>query len=510
MTFNSFYLKPTLLVILLFAFLAFNSCKKTEKQNPKLSFQSEISVEEGTDVQQFAVLSLQLSNDYDQDVTVLYQTSDGTAKAGEDYEAITDGKLVFTPGETSKEVKIALKNDDVYESDETFSLIVTKVTNANLVTSQCLLTILNDDLSVPELVLPNRMRFVESATTVTTKLTIKLSSATTVPVQVKWSTLEGSAKAGTDFVASTNNSLTFNPGEIQKQIQIELIDNAIFEMDKAFFLHFSDIENATFVPNDILVIISDNDIYTPEASPDGPITPDNYPNFELVWSDEFSGTEINTNNWGYDIGAGGWGNNELQTYTNASTNSFVADGKLNIIATKQYNNYRSARLLSKDKKIFTYGRIDFRAKLPIGQGIWPALWMLGNNISQVSWPRCGEIDIMEYLGHEPKTTHGTLHYNNSGHRYQGDSYNLPGAQNFNDNFHIFSLVWSEYGLKWYVDYNLFFELTDDEVAFEAFRLPQFFIMNVAVGGNWPGYPDETTVFPQTMQVDYVRVFKPVE
>lgn len=510
MDLNYLYAKPTLLLLLLFVFLAFNSCKKTEKEIPKLSLPSELSVEEGTEIQQFAIITLQLGNDYDQDVYVWYQTSDGTAKAGEDYEAITDGQLVFIPGETSKEVKIAIINDDIYESDETFSFLVTKVTNANLINSQCQITILNDDILVPELVLPNRMRFVENATSATTKITLKLSAPTTVPVQLQWSTLEGSAKAGTDFVASTNNNLTFNTGETQKQIQIELIDNDIFEMDKAFFLHFSDIQNATFVPNDVLIIISDNDIYTPEASPDGPITPDNYPNFELVWSDEFSGTEINTNNWGYDIGAGGWGNNELQTYTNSSTNSFVADGKLNIIATKLYNNYRSARLLSKDKNTFTYGRIDFRAKMPIGKGIWPALWMLGNNISQVSWPRCGEIDIMEYLGHEPKTTHGTLHYNNSGHRYKGDSYNLTGAENFNDNFHVFSIVWSEYGIKWYVDYNLFFELKDDEVNFEAFRLPQFFIMNVAVGGNWPGYPDATTVFPQTMQVDYVRVFKPIE
>ena len=244
-------------------------------------------------------------------------------------------------------------------------------------------------------------------------------------------------------------------------------------------------------------------------------------NYQLVWEDNFTGPagqSPDATKWTYDIGIGpgndGWGNQELQYYTDRPEN-VALDGAGNLAITARSESYAgraftSARINTKGIFSQAYGRFEARIKMPWGPGIWPAFWMLGDNIDEVSWPQCGEIDIMEYLGHEPKTTHGTLHYNNSGHRYQGDSYNLPGAQNFNDNFHIFSLVWSEYGLKWYVDYNLFFELTDDEVAFEAFRLLQFFIMNVAVGGNWPGYPDETTVFPQTMQVDYVRVFKPVE
>jgi len=122
-------------------------------------------------------------------------------------------------------------------------------------------------------------------------------------------------------------------------------------------------------------------------------------------------------------------------------------------------------------------------------------------------PRCGEIDIMEYLGHIQSQTHGTVHYYESGHKYKGSNYTLPDNQSFHDGFHVFSIVWQENTIKWYVDYQLFYQVTDSDISFDAFRLPQFFIFNVAVGGNWPGYPDATTVFPQTMQVDYVRVFQ---
>jgi beta-glucanase (GH16 family) len=227
----------------------------------------------------------------------------------------------------------------------------------------------------------------------------------------------------------------------------------------------------------------------------------------LSWSDEFDGTSINLENWGYNIGGGGWGNNELQVYTSSSVNSNVQDGKLNITATQIQNTYYSARLITQGKREFRYGRIDIRAKLPIGRGIWPALWMLGANFNTVGWPRCGEIDIMEYLGHEPWKVHGSIHYFDTGHKSRTRSYALTTNDNFNDKFHIFSIVWQENSIRWYVDYQLYHEIKDTDIKFEAFRLPQFFIFNVAVGGNWPGNPDATTVFPQTMSVDYIRVFQ---
>lgn len=505
--------KRTKLISLMLIFLMIGTlgsmpaCKKTEKDPPKLTFDANLSLEEGTAIQQFAVLKVTLSSDFDQAVTMLYQTTDGTAKAGEDYVAVAEGQLVFQSGETTKEISIPIIQDALHEADEDFSLIVTKVTNASLGQSQCKITLVNDDAFVPEIILPERVRVSEGQATTTLKASLRISGVTTNTVSLKWSTVDGTAIAGEDYVAVADQVLTFEPGEIQKQFTVEIMQDDVMELDDAFYIHISDVQNATFVPSEIPIIINNDDGYTLGQLDDGPVSPESYPRFDLIWSDEFDGTAINTQNWGYNTGAGGWGNSELQTYTSSAVNSFVQDGKLNIVATKLYNAYYSARLLSQNKKTFTYGRIDIRAKMPIGKGIWPALWMLGNNISQVSWPRCGEIDIMEFLGHVPKEVHGTVHYYNGGHRYTGGHYNLTGAEGFNDKFHVFTIMWDEFGIKWYVDYQKYYEIEDTDIQFEAFKLPQFFIMNVAVGGVWPGYPDETTTFPQTMQVDYVRVFQ---
>ena len=173
------------------------------------------------------------------------------------------------------------------------------------------------------------------------------------------------------------------------------------------------------------------------------------------------------------------------------------------------NNYTSARMISKDKKTFTYGRIDFRAKLPKGQGVWPALWMLGNNIGTTPWPACGEIDIMELLGHEPQKTYGTIHWGAAGgaSTHIGGNYSLPSLT-FNDKFHLFSLKWEADKMTFLIDDVVYFTANKSQVNGDyPFDKPFFFIMNLAVGGNWPGNPDATTVFPQRMIVDYVRVFQ---
>ena len=244
----------------------------------------------------------------------------------------------------------------------------------------------------------------------------------------------------------------------------------------------------------------------------GYTSPLTYANYSLVWDDEFNGTTLSSD-WTFDIGtgSGGWGNNELQYYTNQ--NHSVNNGYLEITAKEeQFNaqNYTSTRLKTQGIKSWKYGRIDIRAALPYGQGIWPAFWMLGDNISSVSWPTCGEIDIMEMIGGagaNDRTVHGTVHWNENGsHAQFGNSKVLPSGK-FADDFHVFSIVWNQNSITWLLD-NVPYNTVDITPAnMSAFHNNFFLIFNLAVGGNWPGSPDGTTVFPQKMYVDYVRVFQ---
>lgn len=230
----------------------------------------------------------------------------------------------------------------------------------------------------------------------------------------------------------------------------------------------------------------------------------------LVWSDEFNGATLDESSWTRETGGGGWGNNELQYYTDRTVNSYLENGVLVIKAMQESyggRNYTSARLKTQGKKFFKYGKIEARMRLPYGQGIWPAFWTLGESISSVGWPACGEIDIMEMLGHESFKSYGTTHWNNNGqHAYQGGSYSLSSGT-FSDSYHLFSIIWDEQSIRWYVDNNLFYTISITSPSMSELRENHFIILNVAVGGNWPGYPDPTTVFPQYMYVDYVRVYK---
>jgi len=245
-------------------------------------------------------------------------------------------------------------------------------------------------------------------------------------------------------------------------------------------------------------------------------TPTSYPGYTEAWAEEFDGSEINTSWWTHEIGNSGWGNNELQYYTDDAKNSFLSGGNLVIEAIKENFNgapYTSARMITKDKKLFTHGRIDVRAILPEGQGIWPAIWMLGNNISSVGWPACGEIDIMELVGHEPGTVHGTAHWGPQGQSwstYVGDDYKLPSGEKYSDEFHVFSIIWEPGKIDWYVDDTKFHTIRQSDVNVTyPFDREFFFILNIAVGGNWPGNPDASTQFPQRMTIDYIRVFDKV-
>jgi beta-glucanase (GH16 family) len=236
------------------------------------------------------------------------------------------------------------------------------------------------------------------------------------------------------------------------------------------------------------------------------------PAWQLVWSDEFTapdGSPVDPGKWARDIGGWGWGNNEWQYYTDRVENARIEKEMLAIVAREevfQNRNYTSARLKTLGTFARAYGKFEARIKLPHGQGIWPAFWMLGENFPTVGWPSSGEIDIMENVSYQPSTVHGTIH----GPGYSvGASFSLPAGQRFADDFHVFGLEWEPDEIRWYVDGALYQTRTPADLppgTAWVFDRPFFLLLNVAVGSKWPGYPDATTAFPQTMLVDYVRVY----
>lgn len=246
--------------------------------------------------------------------------------------------------------------------------------------------------------------------------------------------------------------------------------------------------------------------------------PQHRPGWTLVWSDEFEGSTLDPAKWDFDVGGHGWGNNESQYYTRRPENASVENGRLVIRALREtYTGpegitrpYTSARLVTRGKFSRAYGRFEALIRLPYGQGIWPAFWMLGDDIATVGWPACGEIDIMENIGREPSTVHGTIHGPGyAGSRGIGAAYWLPEGRRFADDFHLFAVEWEPEVIRWYVDDVLYQTRTPKDLppgARWVFDHPFHLLLNVAVGGNWPGYPDETTVFPQVMLVEYVRVY----
>ncbi|MDB6066495.1 MAG: hypothetical protein JWR26_2703 [Pedosphaera sp.] len=243
--------------------------------------------------------------------------------------------------------------------------------------------------------------------------------------------------------------------------------------------------------------------------------------WNIVWSDEFSGTTIKSTNWTFESGNnGGWGNNELEYYTNSTQNAYVSNGILHIVARKQNVSsfqYTSARMKSQNLYSKAYGRFEFRAKLPQGVGFWPALWLLGNNISTVNWPACGEIDVLENPGTNSAFAQGTIHYStttNNNHLSTTGTYTLPNGGSVTD-FHSYMLEWQPSYIKWYVDGVLY----ENDTSWSSstgpypapFNQPFFLLMNLAVGGNYVGNPSTTNInangaFPGDMQIDYIRVY----
>ena len=262
---------------------------------------------------------------------------------------------------------------------------------------------------------------------------------------------------------------------------------------------------------------SDDEVVTP-VDPVVNETPEGY---ALVWADEFNGDAINFEYWNHELGDGtayglpaGWGNNELQLYTDQATHSGIDKtddvSALRITAVEESAGaYRSAKLTSQNKISVRFGRVDVKAKMPSGQGIWPAIWMLGDNIDEISWPGCGEIDIVEVLGQEPDRMYSTVHFTNSDNSLesiQGESNNFG---DLSSDYHVYTVEWTPEQIRFLLDGTMINELAIEDDMKEFLR-SFYIILNVAVGGYWPGDPDNTTVFPQQMLVDYVRVYEQID
>ena len=246
--------------------------------------------------------------------------------------------------------------------------------------------------------------------------------------------------------------------------------------------------------------------------------PDYWDNAELVWSDEFDGTSLSSENWKFETGAHGWGNNEWQNYV-ANDNVEVSNGTLKIIAKKtgngqQVGDYTSTRLNSVGE--FTYGRMEIRAKIPEhkGNGLWPALWMLGNDIQTVGWPACGEIDIMEYVSFDPGKVHFTIHSTANNHVNGTQvSSGAISLETIEEEFHTYGVLWTEEYLRFYIDDidNIKLDFARPANSTNAnwpFSKPFYFLMNIAVGGSWGGQNGvDDSIFPAVMEIDYVRVYQ---
>lgn len=227
-------------------------------------------------------------------------------------------------------------------------------------------------------------------------------------------------------------------------------------------------------------------------------------NYQLVWSDEFSGTSVDATNWNFETGAGGWGNNEKQFYQ--EKNAVVANGLLKITAKKptvKFPYYTSSRMTTKGKREFLYGKMEARIKVPLAQGLWPAFWMLGSNISSVGWPSCGETDIMEHINSD-NLIYGTIHWNNNGHAYYGGNAATTPAS-----YHIYSVEWDSAAIRWYIDGIKYWEanILNNINGTDEFHKPFFLLLNLAIGGDWPGQTIDDSKLPASMFVDYVRVYK---
>jgi beta-glucanase (GH16 family) len=344
---------------------------------------------------------------------------------------------------------------------------------------------------------------------------VTLGNTYSQPVSVQVSTVDGIATSGEDFAALNKSQVTVPAGQTKGSFTVTVVGDEWKEADEDFFVTLSNPVNCVLATENYRAYILNDDSRIRIAETGNNTSPTSYPGLSLAWADEFNGSSLDLTSWNFDKGDGcpnlcGWGNNELEFYTE-NENLYFQEGKMVIEArleSRGGKSYTSTRLNSQNKRSFRFGRIDIRAKVPRGRGVWPAFWMLGNNITTVGWPRCGEMDIMELLGQEPNKVYSTIHFGPGPGSIQ-ISRSLTATAPFSDDFHLYSLVWQTDRLRFMVDNQVISEVTKADLGANnyPFNDPFYFILNVAVGGNWPGSPDATTRFPQWLMVDYIRVFQ---
>ncbi len=363
---------------------------------------------------------------------------------------------------------------------------------------------------MPVLIINDVPALIEADENFETQLIFLLDSPALENTGFELSTENYTADAGKDYISLKNELITIEPGQIQVAFPITIVGDNISEETEEFFINIINPSGVQLQKSTVSIIITDDDPLIPDS---GYSTPESYAGMKLIWQDEFSSTVVNETNWTFEIGIGsnGWGNNELQYYK--KENTYLHEGNLVIEARKENfggRSYTSSRIITQNKFDFKYGRVDIRAVLPYGQGIWPALWMLGANISSVGWPACGEIDIVELVGGGAKDSkiHGNAHWADDAGKLAsyGGMYNLNSGI-FNDEFHVFSIIWNSTSITWYVDDIEYHVIDITPAELSEFQNNFFLICNVAVGGNWPGSPDASTVFPQRMVIDYIRIFQ---
>lgn len=472
---------------------------------PRVSFAAaNFAVAEGDT----AVITVTLNMTHTEPITVSYRTAESHASPVHDF-APANGVLVFAPGETSHTFTVQTLHNGKAKGDQLVMLILdTPVNAARSYPYRALLNITEADTADPHLLddFEGFHRFYDNAGVELTFTEILAGSGMALPNQGPYETvltIDAAARRGGAAYLSQSYAAA------QDWSAYEGLSVWVYGRDSG---------------ETITLELQDNRATSTATTPAD--------DWVLVWSDEFedtAGTVPDRNVWRPELGDGslnnipGWGNGELQFYTNSPDNAAM-DGAGNLVITASEVNtatsdlecyygpceYTSARLITSQRFEVQYGRVEARLQVPYGQGLWPAFWMLGNDIGTVGWPQSGELDIMENIGREPATVHGTIH----GPGYSGccgvsGSHTLPSGD-LSDDFHIFAVEWEPETIRWYIDDTNFFTATINDIppgTEWVFDHPFFLLMNVAVGGAWPGYPDDTTVFPQTMTVDYVRVYQ---
>jgi beta-glucanase (GH16 family) len=472
---------------------------------PEVSFSAtNFAVTEG----QSAVITVSLDVTATEPITVNYHTAETHASPVHDYTPAS-GTLVFAPGETWHTFTVETLANGKAKGDQVIVLVLSGPVNAERsYPYRARLTILEIDTADPQLLddFEGFHRFYDTAGVQLTLTEILAGDGMALPNQ-----------GPSETVLTIDTDDTRRGAAYLSQSYAQAQDWSGYEGMSVWVYGRNSGETITLE-------LQDNRTTSTATTPAD--------EWVMVWHDEFNGTAgtvPDRNIWKPELGDGflngntGWGNGELEYYTDSADNAAIdGAGNLVITASEVDTNttslacyygpcaYTSARLITANRFEMAYGRVEARLQVPYGQGLWPAFWMLGNDIGTVGWPQSGELDIMENIGREPATVHGTIHGPGySGGNGVGGSYTLPSGQ-LSDEFHLFAIEWEPEVIRWYIDDTNYFTATINEIppgTEWVFDHPFFLLLNVAVGGTWPGYPDDTTVFPQTMTVDYVRVYQ---